>query len=139
AASTHDGLASRIADKDCDLKRLDRRLRREMRDIQRWRRRHRHRNFLALDVDNQPLETGAESNARGRRATQQLCKPVVPAATSHAALRAFLQRMAFKDRARVVVQTPYEAFIDFIRDLLRVEISAKEGEVITAWVEQKVR
>ena len=81
-----------------------------------------HGRFLALQIEDDPFDAGAEADARRRLATQQLDQAVVASAGADGALAAFFLRLELEDGARVVVEPAHQPRVHGVRDLQRIEV-----------------
>ena len=90
------------------------------------------RQILALEVDDDPLDAGAEADARRGRAAQLLDEAVVAATGADGALGAFLLGLELEDVAGVVVEAAHKVGLEGVREGERLQMTPQGGEVIGA-------
>ena len=93
---------------------------------------------LVLEREQQPLDAGAEPDARRRRAADLLDEPVVATAAADRRVGVLVRPDELEGGARVVVEPAHERRVEDVRHAERVEPRAHLGEVRAAGVAERV-
>ena len=91
-----------------------------------------------LHRDDQPLEAGAEADARGRRPADLLDEAVVAAAARDGRVLVLHRADELPGRARVVVEAAHERRHERVGDAGRVEVGPDGGEVRDARLAERL-